>query len=62
MHKLVGVIHFVIFVVLLAAILLLMSSVFIYHKDRLFIISNGILIVAVLYNWYLFSRLAKKIK
>ncbi|MGX7327739.1 hypothetical protein [Enterococcus bulliens] len=62
MHKLVGVIHFVIFVVLLAAILLLMSSVFIYHKDRLFIISNGLLILAVLYNWYLFSRLAKKIK
>ncbi|MHC9001548.1 hypothetical protein [Enterococcus bulliens] len=62
MHKLVGVIHFVIFVVLLAAILLLMSSVFIYHKYRLFIISNGLLIVAVLYNWYLFSRLAKKIK
>lgn len=62
MHKLVGLIHFIIFVVLLAAILLLMSSVFIYHKDRLFIISNGLLIVAVLYNWYLFSRLAKKIK
>lgn len=62
MHKLVGVLHFVIFVVLLVAILLLMSSVFIYHKDRLFIISNGLLIVAVLYNWYLFSRLAKKIK
>ncbi|EOT46483.1 hypothetical protein IGK74_002141 [Enterococcus sp. AZ150] len=60
MNKLVGIIHFAIFVVLLAAILLL--SVFVYHKDRLFIIGNVLLIAAVLYNWYLFSRFVKKSK
>lgn len=62
MNKLVGIIHFAIFVVLLAAILLLSLSVFVYHKDRLFIIGNVLLIAAVLYNWYLFSRFVKKSK